>query len=54
MAVCAAYEWQENVSYSYSQPDPLLQDMDLTCKGFLFNVLYRDTSECVEFIKYKA
>lgn len=51
MVVCAAYEWQENVSYSCIQPDPLLQDMDFTCKGFIFNVLYSDAGKCVEFIK---
>lgn len=39
MAICAACEWQEKVSYSSIQPDPLLQDVDLTCKGFIFNVL---------------
>jgi len=51
MAVFVAYEWQENVSYSCIQPYPLLQDTDLTCKGFIFNVLYSDTGECVEFMK---
>lgn len=51
MAICAAYEWQEKVSSSCIQPDPLLQDTDLTCEGFIFNVLYGDTGEHVESIK---
>lgn len=52
MAVCAVYELQENLSYSCIDPDPPLQDMDLACKGFIFNILYNYTDECVEFVKY--
>lgn len=51
MAICAANEWQENVSYSSTESDPLLKGMDLSCKGFIFNILYSDTGECVELIE---
>lgn len=50
MAICAANEWQENVSYSI-EPDSLLKGMDLTCKGFVFNILYSDSSECAGLIE---
>lgn len=39
------------MSSSHIQPDPLLQDTDLSCEGLIFNVLYGDTGEHVESIK---
>lgn len=51
MAICAANEWQENVSYSIIESDSLLKGMDLTCKGFIFNILYSNSGECVELIE---